>query len=403
MSRVVGRFGLLVALGAAVAISPLGALGLASAHGGSARRACSWRTVASAPFSFSSAPQLTGVAGISRSEAWIVGVRSKSGPNDTSFSEHWNGHRWKVLPVAPVGDSDQLRAVARIPGTRRVLAVGWWERDKPPEIHPLVEEWTGSRWVALPAPDSPDPTGFYSQLNGLTVRSGRDAWAVGSYVSQTHGGQQPLIEHWEGRRWSVVASPVVPVYAALNDVVAFSGTDAWAVGYQGGAEPGAGSPLIEHWNGVAWSLVQAPAPSDLASLHAVSGTSGNDIWAVGSYDTTADIWGKSLIEHWDGQSWRVVDSPDPFGNLHNLEGVIALSRRDAVAVGLEGQVSSGGGTRYHTFIERWTGGRWVAERAPGEDPLYAVDSVPGSSMLWAAGSNDEAGAATDPNAVLRYC
>jgi hypothetical protein len=59
----------------------------------------------------------------------------------------------------------------------------------------------------------------------------------------------------------------------------------WAAGYVGHTVPHDGyaeHPLIEHWNGSAWSIVSTPATGSLDSqLLAITSTPSRTIWAVG--------------------------------------------------------------------------------------------------------------------------
>src|SRR5438477_12750976 len=54
-------------------------------------------------------------------------------------------------------------------------------------------------WRVVPTPTVRAVAG----LDGVTAVSSRDVWAVGG------GARRPLVEHWDGARWSVVASPAV--------------------------------------------------------------------------------------------------------------------------------------------------------------------------------------------------
>ncbi|HLJ35922.1 MAG TPA: hypothetical protein VKU38_19850, partial [Ktedonobacteraceae bacterium] len=68
---------------------------------------------------------------------------------------------------------------------------------------------------------------------------------------------QPLIEHWDGSSWKVVASPTFEHGGQFDGIAATSANDIWAVGY--------GSKqlltLIEHWNGSTWTIVKSPNPN----------------------------------------------------------------------------------------------------------------------------------------------
>src|SRR5205814_3858052 len=86
-----------------------------------------------------------------------------------------------------------------------------------------------------------------------------------------------------------------------------------------------------------WSII--PSPNVLKSsnrLLGVSALSTNDVWAVGHYDYST--WNGSLIEHWDGAQWTIVENPQLSRILNDVE---AVSASDVWAVG------------GWNFIERW--------------------------------------------------
>jgi len=101
----------------------------------------------------------------------------------------------------------------------------------------------------------------------------------------------------------------------LSDVAATSATNAWAVGlyYRGDPCCTPEHPLIEHWNGQAWKVVPSPNPGGSACchgegniLHAISSVaSPSAAWAVGSF-SAGSPFGNPLIEHWTGQSWTAT-------------------------------------------------------------------------------------------------
>jgi hypothetical protein len=61
-------------------------------------------------------------------------------------------------------------------------------------------------WPAPPRPATAGPVGpssVYNALTSVSADSASDAWAVGSYVSNTTGVRDTLILHWNGTAWSV--------------------------------------------------------------------------------------------------------------------------------------------------------------------------------------------------------
>src|SRR5690348_734728 len=49
--------------------------------------------------------------------------------------------------------------------------------------------------------------GTYS-LSGVTAPGPEDAWVVGDVISR--GVQEPLVEHWDGLAWTAVTAPLPP-------------------------------------------------------------------------------------------------------------------------------------------------------------------------------------------------
>ena len=166
-------------------------------------------------------------------------------------------------------------------------------------------------------------------LNAVAVVSANDVWAVGN----TTDPNRTLIEHWDGVSWSIVPSPNAGTGGNyLYGVAVVSANDVWAVGRY--ATP-ASQTLMEHWDGVSWSVV--PSPNLVGNLEGylqgVAGASTNDVWAVGYSFNDSTFAYQTLIEHWDGVSWSVVPSPNPGTTHDDLYGIAILSANDMWAVG----------------------------------------------------------------------
>jgi hypothetical protein len=64
--------------------------------------------------------------------------------------------------------------------------------------------------------------------------------------------------------------------------------------------------LVLHWDGSAWSQINAPSPGGKFDTTgaSVSADASVDAWAVGSWDN--GTLAQPYIEHWDGTSWTVA-------------------------------------------------------------------------------------------------
>jgi|SRR5216684_4116003 len=179
--------------------------------------------------------------------------------------------------------------------------------------------------------------------------------------------------------WSVVSSANAESYNFLNGVAAVSTSNIWAVGY---SQPNLGGPsqtLIERWNGTSWRVVSSPSPGSLLNLlNGVAAVSASNIWTVGLYFN--GVYGQALIEHWDGSKWSVISSPNVKSAYNVLNGVAAISSSNIWAAGYYNS---------STFIEHWNGTRWSIASSPNVGSagnlLNGVTNVPGTRDAWTVG------------------
>jgi hypothetical protein len=126
--------------------------------------------------------------------------------------------------------------------------------------------------------------------------------------------------------WKIVNSPNGSLHnSILFGVVTISTQNAWAVGNTYNRDNVDNTPLIEHWNGSRWNVVPSPNPGTNNQLNEVMAVSANDIWAMGIYFTGSGTRGKTLIEHWNGGRWSVIPSPNVGTQSNILTGGTAIS------------------------------------------------------------------------------
>jgi hypothetical protein len=288
---------------------------------------------------------------------------------------------------------------------------------------------------------SPDQGSLHNTLKGIAGVAPDDLWAVGEYnpgVPPTVTGRRTLIEHWDGGQWSIVPSPN-PMwpgmdFATLEDVVALSPTNAWAVGYSQDFSSFKLNTLIMRWTGTQWRIVRSPNPAGLDQpnrLFAIAAESPTSLWAVGmlgifpdqsplvlhwtgsgwknvptncaSSQTfgdkglnavlaigPGDVWaaGDAALCHYDGQGWTLVPSPQPrpeFNEIaYPLLGLSATGPDDVWAVGAR-IIKTGDLIDWHTLIEHWDGTAWTAFYLPGEFMSGTAATAPNDA--WAVGTD----------------
>jgi alpha-tubulin suppressor-like RCC1 family protein len=248
---------------------------------------------------------------------------------------------------------------------------------------PLAEHWNGSAWrlAAVPLPAGATT----AQLNGVDELSPANVWAVGS--SSADGTEQPLIEHFNGTAWSVAASPSTGggTFDSLNAIAGTGPDNLWAVGSDNG------SALVEQFNGATWA--QSPLPSlgaagGLVSLAGVSADSADDAWAVGDAEGGTDNNGENVAIHWNGQTWTAV--PVPCVNddkivtscnlkiINRMSAVAAISPGDVWATGNQPDAPGAAGINV-PYVLHWTGSAWSLVKTPnpggGSGAAGAVGSL----------------------------
>jgi hypothetical protein len=319
--------------------------------------------------------ELFGLDAISADDAWAVGTYY-SPPSDSllTLTEHWDGTRWMHIPSPNGNDahgtSNQLNAVSAV-SANDVWAVGSYGVSS--LYGGLALHWNGSEWTSVPIPN-PGSSVYPVRLNGVFAIATDDVWAVGDYYQE---GSHAFTVHWNGTQWSQVTIPSDPE-DALYGVTAISSTDVWAVG--GGANFST-IPLILHWNGTTWADLSGPGMGTLASVDAVS---ASDVWAVGNTRSTNQV----LIMHWNGTEWSVVPNPKIEAFISLLNDVSAIASDDVWAVGWTTESSTTDYTTSATLLIHWDGTDWsVVENPVAVDGrLYAVDALSANSVS-AAGAH----------------
>jgi hypothetical protein len=338
-------------------------------------------------------PGVSAVSAASSTDAWIIG----------SVAWHWNGRAWRTVPL-PKGSLD-LRTVAA-DSPRDAWAAGARGNGSLTHSQALIEHWNGTRWSVIDLPRLP-ASFLYSVSAagprsawavGATYRSNR----AGKFYPRW---TRPLLLHWNGASWREVPLPWGRSALTLDKVVATGRSSVWVVST--GQEDSVPAPsFIEHWNGTRWRHVRDPfGMSD--PIAAFSATAWNDAWAVGSYAQGGNEVAKysyALAAHWNGRSWRLTHVPNrPGDNDAALTDVVAAGTDDAWALGESQRLSLDGNNGISTtgpaaLLEHWDGQSWRV--TPGAAPSV-FDGRPAVTATR-TGSAWAIGACSDDNFILRW-
>lgn len=282
-----------------------------------------------------------------------------------------------------------------------------------------VLHFNGKKWAPAATPE-PGGTAIhdYSALFGVRCTSSAGCWAVGVY--DKHGATLSQALHWNGKKWSQVATPEPGGtgkgdFNDLFDVVCTSAANCWADGDYGPAVPGNEESLnlVLHWNGRRWSHVDTPnpggtQPGDISGLNAVRCTSAANCWGAGSFDMPppASRQQENEVLHWNGKKWSDVTVPSPGkpdnGQVNNT--LNALSCTAATSCLAVGDDSGAVGILNQTL--RWNGEHWrtVGTPDPGSGTSFSNDlggvSCTAPANCWAVGAASSGG--PDENVALHW-
>jgi hypothetical protein len=283
---------------------------------------------------------------------------------------------FRVVPT-PNENFDNGLVAASASSTTDIWAVGQ------STIH-----WNGTKFTAYPAPMIEGNN--TSILNGVVDVSPTLAWAGGIVnIGEANPGQ--VILQWNGTEWSVFPGPTFAAgdEPAIYAMTSTSADDIWAIGSLLSDDGEELSYLFEHWNGTAWTVTTEGNPG--AFVQGASADATNDAWAVG-YNDFADT-SSTLALHYNGTTWSTVGTPNVGEGSNQLHGVLALAPDNVWAVGYSTPVAPPQEAATLTLIEHYDGTSWSVVSSPnvGPNSVYQSNRLFGlvansADDIWAFGS-----------------
>ncbi|MEO5877215.1 MAG: hypothetical protein ABIS86_00635, partial [Streptosporangiaceae bacterium] len=253
---------------------------------------------------------------------------------------------------------------------------------------PVLQHWTGGTWTSYSPPGIPGE-GQITQIEGLAPN---DVWASGFL-----GYHNPAtyLAHWDGTRWTQVASPSsrwsVKLWTDSDSV--WLDDDNALYQYKGGAwikHPFDGGSLavilptssgdfyvcnideLSHWNGSTFTTFGLlPGDSHFSDNNFYAASAAGELWTIsraGSADTVPSV------HRWSGTAWETVPVPDAYqGTSHH-----SIYDVDGIVI----QVRTRSDGKEHQL--RWNGTSWTELSTPAASvPPSPV--VAGDGTVWAGG------------------
>jgi hypothetical protein len=163
---------------------------------------------------------------VSANDIWSVGQAVNNNGVFKTLIEHWNGTQWNIVPSPNVGSNNNFLNSVTTVSANDVWAVGT-SSNKSNNDRTLILHWDGSQWSVVPSPNIGSQT---NDLFEVAAASANDIWTVGRYINNSNVSQT-LIQHWDGSKWSIISSPNVNLGDnLLQGLTVISTNDVWAVG-----------------------------------------------------------------------------------------------------------------------------------------------------------------------------
>lgn len=287
---------------------------------------------------------------------------------------------WTVVPSVNQSQFDNVFWGTSLLSPTSGWAVGYADTGGLPTRRPIIQRYDGKSLTAVATPIMLAG----GELRDVDATSAANAWAVG--FSSTSTGNAGLTMRWNGTAWRGVpiTDPAPGFQNFLLGVTAFADGTAWAVGSS--SVPGSLNfdTVAQRWTGTAWEQAKTPnAVVGTNQLSSVDGTSPTDVWAVGFSQAGPEAVEQPLIEHWDGAAWKIVTVPPE--RSASLDAVVAIAADDAWAVGTQFSIEQ---LRFVPYTLHWDGTKWteVAVPATGTSRLDGVAAA-GPKQVYAVGGS----------------
>ena len=146
------------------------------------------------------------------------------------------------------------------------------------------------------------------KLVAVSADAADDAWAAGAC-------ERAALEHWDGKRWALVALPSLPGRSSIfTGIAAVSPHDVWVVGHDQGSN-GKYAAIVLHWNGSRWSTLRSPTVPRAAVFGGVM-LNGVSATAAGAWIAGIRLGPRGLAASQEGDGNNRRDAEDTERTKH---------------------------------------------------------------------------------------
>jgi hypothetical protein len=268
------------------------------------------------------------------------------------------------------------------------VAAGDYVQNGPnfPQDRPFFDVLASDHWATEVPPLPTDAEGAEGHITSVACASTTSCVAVGDY-DVAGSAAEGLIDTLANGTWTASRAPLPAGISTtgqgvfLTSVSCGSDGTCAAIGYVG-PDVEEGSPFIETLSAGTWTVTAAPLPSDAGTLQlptmlsGVSCGSARACAVIGSYDGSDD--GGALIDWLSSGHWVPLDAPAP----SLLDSIDAVSCIASGCTGVGSFSSLGTGEPTGGFADTLSGGTWTTVQVPS--PADIDDTVGYTTMNFSS-------------------
>jgi hypothetical protein len=189
----------------------------------------------------------------------------------------------------------------------------------------------------------------------------------------------PSVAAPSGMPSAVLPGPGLPFQAgsSLLAIDGAAGDDIWAVGETHGDQRSKYHSLVEHWDGVSWRSFEAP---DVGRVVEIDVNTATDIWALGD---------RALL-HFNGVVWTTLEYPNGGRSVSSMsstgpDDVWLAGEQPGPMIGRNSQ-------GWSSLVMHWDGSSWSQADTPNpgsrDNYLQGIEAL-SPNDVWAAGYVDD--------------
>jgi hypothetical protein len=211
------------------------------------------------------APALNGVSCTAARSCIAVGASFDASGNPTgTFAERWNGARWKLQRTPTQHTSGAILVSVWCTSAAACVATGGTNAGT------LTERLNGATWRVLRTPNQPGTQGDF--FNSVSCTSLSACTGAGEASAGSGRPTQTLAERWNGAKWRIQPTPLLPGIGLLNNFAAACPAPSACIAAGGFENDGPGAKtLTERWRGGTSTAQTTPGASSPGAYLGVAG------------------------------------------------------------------------------------------------------------------------------------